>query len=369
MKKRAKLAGAPKYGLSPTVVHVAKAEKDNLDVGLSYLGVVEPFNRADVASRVAASVINVPVDEGDLVKKGGLLVELDEKDILKDIAALAAQVKQAKAELSANNATLAALEKSVDYWKREAQRDMTLARDGAIAESLAEATVNKADEIEGKRDAARRKSTALAEAVESLSRKKARAEAQLDYYRLRSPFDGIVTRRLVDPGDLASPGRALVTVEDRSRMMVVFDVPQQDLDRVREGLPVSFSIGDKPIKARISHIYPALSPSRMARAEVYIDGPDRKNMTIGAYVPATVRIAHLENVTLIPSDCMVNREDGKPYVYAVRDGHIHTMQVKELGNNGNMTAVSGISPGEQVVINTFLGWATLADGMPVEVAR
>lgn len=368
-KKKAKLAAAPKYGLSPTLVHVATAKKGDLNIDLSYLSVVEPFQAANVSSRAAAAVVAVNVDEGDWIKAGDVVVELDAKDILENIAGLSAQIKQAEAELSANRATVAALKKSASYWNREAKRDMALAKDGAIPEAQADGTVNKADEINGQRDAAARKSTALSQMIRSIERKKDQILAQLDYYTLRSPFDGIITHRLVDPGDMAAPGKPLVTVEDRSRLLLAFDVPQQDLDRVREGLPVAFTIGTKSFHTKISHLYPALTASRMARAEAYINGPEMAGLTSGAYVPLAVQLAHLANVILLPGDCLAGNKNKKPYVYVVENDHISIRSVTVLGDNGNRVAIEGVNPDDKVVINTFLGWATLADGMPVEAAK
>lgn len=368
-KKRAKLAEAPKYGLSPTLVHVATAQKGDLNIDLTYLSVVEPFQTANVSSRAASAVVTVAVYEGDRVKAGDIVAELDARDILENIASLSAQVRQAEAELSANRATVAALEKSANYWEREANRDMALAKEGAIPEAQAEGTVNKVDEIKGQRDAANQKSSALSQMIRSIERKKAQSQAQLDYYTLRAPFDGVVTRRLVDPGDLASPGKILITVEDRSRLMLVFDVPQQDLDRIQEGLPVVFTLAGNPFHAKISHLYPALTASRMVRAEVYIDGPDMAGLTSGAYISLSAQLTHLANVTLLPAGCLVRNQNKKPYVYVVENDHITIRPVTILGDNGNRVAIEGVRPDETVVINTFLGWAILADGLPVEVVN
>ncbi|MBW2108047.1 MAG: efflux RND transporter periplasmic adaptor subunit [Deltaproteobacteria bacterium] len=367
--KRSKVAKAPRYGLAPTPVHVAVATRGDLEKRLSYLAVVEPYQKANVASRIAATVTAVRVDEGRRVKKGGVLARLDSKDIQEDIAAMSAQIEQAKADLRANNATLGALEKSAVYWQREAQRDGVLARDGAIAESQAEASANKADEIRGQRDATRQKATAVLQIIKSLERKKARLEAQLPYYTLRSPFDGVVTHRLVDPGDLAVPGKVLIIVEDRSRLILAFDVPQQDLQGVREGLPVRYDAGGKGFEAKLSHLYPALDASRMARAEVYLDGVDTTGLTIGSYMPVTVQVAQMKGVTLVPAACLIASSDTSPYVYIVSNKHIAIRPVKVLGRDGRRVAIDGVKPGEAAVMNTFLGWAQLAEGMPVEVVE
>lgn len=368
-KKQSKLAKAPRYGLSPAIVHVASAKNGDLDINLTYLAVVEPFQKADISSRASASIVSVNVYEGDRVRRGDILIVLDAKDIHSGIDAVSAQVKQAKANLASNKATVEALDKSAAYWGREAMRDSALAKDGAIPEAQAEGTVNKADEIKGRRDSARRMTDALYQTIRSLVQKKSQLTAQLAYYIIPSPLDGVVTRRLVDPGDLASPGRTLITVEDTNRMMPAFDVPQQDLDRIREGLPVTFQINGKVLHATLSHLFPALAASRMARAEVYIDGPDKALLTSGAYVPLTVQLMHIKDVTLVPPACLVANQNEQPYVYVIQDEHVAIRPVEILGDGGKLTAIKGVKAGEQVVLNTFLGWARLAQGMPVEVTK
>jgi len=366
-KKQNKLANAPVYGLSPTIVHVAEAKVGDLDIDLSYLAVVEPFQKADIASRVAASVVSVAVNEGDRVNAGDLLISLNAKDLFADIDSISSQIAQAEAELAANQSTAVALGKSAKFWDREAMRDKALAEDGAIAEAQAEATVNRADEISGQRDATNRKSTAISRTVDVLVHKKTQLEAQLDYYQLVAPFNGVVTRRMVDPGSLASSGKPLITVEEKDRLILAFDVPQPDLARITKGLPVLFGLDGKVKTATLSHMYPSLKESRMLRAEVTIEGQDTFSLIIGAYVPVTIRVKSFKNKTLLPGACIVL--DETPYVYLVQADHIRHHPITILGDNGKFIAVDGIDPGSQVVVNTFLGWARLADGLPVEVAN
>ncbi len=368
-KKKAKLANAPRYGVSSTLVHVASAQKGDLEIRLSYLSVVEPFQTANVSSRATASVTAVNVDEGDQVKRGDVLAVLDAKDVYANIESITAQIKQARADLAGVSATITALEKSAAYWKREARRDMALAKEGAIAESRAEATVTKADEIFGQLDTAQQKKNALYHSIQSLQQKKAQLEAQLTYFRLTAPFDGMVSLRLVDPGDLASPGKPLITVQDRRRVLLVFDIPQQDLDRVHEGLPVDWQYKGETHNAILTRIYPSLTRARMVRAEVWIDGNEKAALTIGAYIPVTVLVTTLKDVVIVPTNCLVKSPGTSPYVYQVKKGHITVRQIAVLGENGKQAAVQGVNPDDALVINTFLGWAMLADGMPVEVVK
>jgi RND family efflux transporter MFP subunit len=325
--KKQTLAQAPKFGMQPTPVRVASARRGDLRETRDYLAVVEPIRSVNVSARLTANVEKVSVDENEPVKVGDILVVLDSREIAESITSLA---------------------NTYAYWEREAQRDNTLAEKGAIPGAQAEGTSDKANEIKGRL---------------------ATAKTQLSYCTIRSPFDGIVSQRMVDPGDMAVPGKTLMVVEDRSSLKLSFDVPQQDLPQVREGLRALYSVAGKERTAALSHLFPSLNASRMLRAEVYLDGADAAGLSSGAYVPLQVVLGNSKNVTLIPAASLVESPGRNPHVFIVQDGHLAARPVSVLGSSGDEVAVEGVQAGEQVVLSTFLGWAQLASGRKVEVMK
>jgi len=365
-KKRA-LATVPKYGMQPTPVRVAVARRSDLRQMRDYLAVVEPIRVARISARVTSTVEKVLHDENEPVKAGDPLVVLDSRQIEESIAAMNAQVEQVKADLASNQATVQALVKTAAYWDREAQRDKALADKGAIPAAQAEGTTDKADEIHGKLSAAQQKSTAIEYLIQSLRRRQAELETTLSYCTIRSPFDGLVSHRLVDPGDLAVPGKDLVVVEDRSGFKLSFEVPQQDLPQVRQGLEVSYSVAGHDRKATLSHLFPSLNVARMLRAEVYLDGVDVEGLSSGAYIPLRVVLGTTRDVTLVPAASVVESPDRQPHVFIARDGQLEARVVQILGSSEGGVAVGNITAGEQVVLSTFLGWAQLSSGQKVEV--
>ncbi len=367
--KKLALAAAPKYGMQPVPVRVATARQGNLQQTRDYLGVVEPIRLADVSARLTATVEKVLHDENEAVKAGDILVILDGRQIEDSIAAAKAQVEQAQADLASNQATVESLAKTSAYWQRERQRDKELADKGAIPGAQAEGTADKANEAQGKLDAARQKSAAIERQIEALKRKQAELETTLGYCTIRSPFDGLVSHRMVDPGDLATPGKSLMTVEDRSKFKLCFDVPQQDLPQVHEGLPVSFSVASKGRTAVLSHMFPSLSTARMLRAEVYLDGPEAEGLSCGAYMSLKVVLSSRMNVTLVPSSSVVESPDCKTFVFIVNDEHLRARPVSVLGADGDDVAVEGVREGDQVVLSTFLGWVQLSAGLKVEAMK
>lgn len=368
LKKKA-LAAAPRYGMQPVPVRVATARQGNLEQTRDYLSVVEPIRVANVSARITASVEKVLYDENDPVKAGDILVVLDGRQIEESVAAAKAQVEQARADLASNAATVASLEKTCAYWKREARRDRTLADDGAIPGAQAESTADKANEAQGKLDAARQKSAAIGRQIEALQRKLAELKTTLGYCTIRSPFDGLVSNHRVDPGDLATPGKSLMVIEDRSRLKLSFDVPQQDLAPIHEGVPVTFSISGKTRTASLSHLFPTLSAARMLRAEVYLSGADNTGLLSGTYVPLHVVVKSLKDVTLVPSSSVIESPNARPYVFIVIDHHLHAMPVSILGAEDHEVAVKGVKSGDLVVLSTFLGWAQLSAGLEVEAMK
>lgn len=367
--KKQTLAQAPKYGMRPTPVRVASAKLGDLRETRDYLAVVEPIRSANVSARLTANVEKVSADENVPVKVGDILVMLDGRQIEESLGAMKAQIAQAQADLRSNEATVESLAKSAAYWQREAGRDHTLAGKGAIPGAQAEGTANKADEVKGKLEAAKQKSLAVGHLIESLKRNHSELETQLSYCTIRSPFDGLVSRRFVDPGDMAVPSKPLIVIEDRSSLKLCFDVPQQDLPLVREGLGTIYSVAGKEHTAALSHLFPSLNAARMLRAEVYLDGADAASLSPGAYLPLQVVLGNSKNVTLVPAAGLVESPDRNPYVFIVQDGHLAARSVSVLGSSGDEVAVEGVQAGEQVVLSTFLGWAQLAAGRTVEVMK
>ncbi len=368
-RKKHELARAPKYGLRPIPVRVTTAKLGNLSTKIDYLAVVEPVRTANVSARLTASVDKLLCDEGDTVKASEVLIELDGREIKNDIASVQANIAQARSELAANQATITSLENSVAYWNREARRDKTLADKGDIPGAQAEATADKASEFKGKLDAAKHKSTALKHLIDSLKNKKAQLETRLSYCTIKSPYDGLVTRRLVDPGDLASPGKKLLVVEDHSRLKLAFDIPQQDLSKVHEGLDIEFNVNGTIRRAGLSHTFPSLDKARMLRAEIFLNGAQKEGLSIGQYIEASVVLDELKDVVLVPASCLVECAKHFQHVFVVKDDTLTHHKVKVLASTEDTVAVEGVQPGEQVVTNTFLGWATLSAGKKVEVLK
>jgi RND family efflux transporter MFP subunit len=338
--KRKQQAKAVKpYGVRPVSVHVATVKQQPLESAHSYLGVVEAWQVARVSSRVSAKVDAVPRDEGDFVKTGELLLQLADSDI--------------QAQIKAAASTIQGLETNRDFWVAEDRRDSKLAADGVISSVDADTTHNRRAEAVSKLETAQRNLDSL--------------RNQLLYTKLTSPFDGLITRRDVDPGDLAAPGRALMVVEDHSALKIAFDAPQEDMEFLKTGLPVRTELGGKPVVLEITHMYPSLDRGRMVRVEIKAAGD--AGFQTGSFVPVNVVWKRHENAVTVPRECLMQRGSDDWVAFTVVDGVLKLNPVKKVMESDGRVEVEGLQPGGQVVTSTFLGWANLADGLKVEVVK
>lgn len=368
-RKQQLLAQAPEYGADPRPVTVAQAREGKLLEKHNYLAVVEPARTANVSARVTARVEEVLVDEGDRVGSGEVLVRLDSDEVEHRIDSVQAQIDQAEADLAANKATIRSLESSHAYWQTEVKRDRRLAKKDAIPESQAERTGEKAAEVEGKLESARQKSLAIKQRIKSLKGQYEELRTKLGYYSIESPYSGLVTKRNVDPGDLAVPSTPVVQLEDRSSLKLSFDVPQQDLPEVRKGLPVHFENGEESKSAEITVMHPSLNKAHMQRAEAWLQDDAKENLSPGAYVRVSVVLREMEAATLVPRSSLIRSPGGGRHVFHVEGGKLVAQKVSVEGFQNDRAAVSGLKPGAEVVENTFLGWTRLSSGEKVKAVR
>ncbi|MFO8031853.1 MAG: efflux RND transporter periplasmic adaptor subunit, partial [Desulfohalobiaceae bacterium] len=295
--------------------------------------------------------------------------DADARDQQGDPALVGARMQQSKSELEGKRATILYLESSLAYWQKEKQRQQKLAKQKATSLSEAEKTAEKAAEVQGRLQAARSEAEALQHGIQALKQQEQEVQTRLGYYTLRSPGPGTISERSVEPGDMASPSQVLLRLQNNKQLKIAFDVPQKDLPRIKEGLECTFSVNGEVRKSRIDLLHPALDQARMLRAEVWLQGDQRQGLSPGAYLPVSVSIKELHGVTLVPRSALIPSPAGSEHVFVVRKNRLQAREVQVLGSSQDRVAVKGISPGEQVLQNTYLGWARLSSGQRVEVVQ
>ncbi|MBS3731887.1 MAG: efflux RND transporter periplasmic adaptor subunit [Desulfobacterales bacterium] len=304
-------------------VHVSEARKGTIDVTEHYLAVIEPETAATVSARVTGHLESVRVDTGDPVKKGDLLATVDDRLLRQELEASRSELRGAEAELK---------ERRQRYERRK-----KLFRKGHVDEEGLDAA-----------------QSAFVSARSRVSRLRAQieaAEVSLAYTRIRAPFNGVISERMKDPGDLVMPGQAVCRVEaPDSGYKILAKVPQETAAKTAPGTPIRLTDGNKEVKAEVSRIHPATGKDRLAVVEIRTDQSPfglPSGSTVGLDIIRTTPEA-----TILPRRAAVEYGGKWQVMVLDADNRIKVTEVSLLGRSSDRIAVEaeGISAGNRVVV-------------------
>ncbi len=302
---------------------IARVTAEEVPTAIEVMGTVQSRTPIEAASRVAATVAQVRVRAGDAVEQGELLVALDSAD-------LAARRAQAEASLAAADAE-AARAASDD------QRYRALVKRGSV-------TIKEFESVEAAyRMATARQREAAAEV--------AAARAALRYTRIESPVKGLVAERLVEPGDLALPGKPLIRLYDAGVLRVEIQIPEQSAKLVRVGtaLRVRIDATGEDIATNVNEVAPMADPasrSIIARAPL----PVGRGLRPGMFARASLAEG-VERVLTVPREAIENLGQLDTARVVSGDGNVQMRQValgRALG--ARVEVLAGLREGEQVLL-------------------
>jgi RND family efflux transporter MFP subunit len=331
----------PRHAGEAVAVHTETVRLEEVPVTVSAVGTTEAYARATPGTRLMGRVVQVGVMEGQRVQEGTVLGRIENRD-------LDAQRQQAQSALEEAQAVLANTETNV-------QRMRNLHEERAVPKQ-------RLDEAETQY---RRAQAGVAAAQGALQE----VEANLGYSVIRSPLDGVVVRKFVQVGDMASPGAPLFTVEQQDPMKVVVEVGERDLQHIQVEAPVQVDVEALDQAApsgwlgRVEAIVPSADPmSRTFQVKVLLDNPDG---VINSGMFARVGFQKGERPGILVPQAATLRRGQLEGVYVVQDGQARLRWVR-LGKTfgPRREVISGLEPGEIIVV---AGLDDLRDGVPVEV--
>ncbi len=310
--------------------------------GAVITGSIQPERRADLRAEVSAVVMQVLKENGDAVRRGDLLVRLDDTAIRDSLAS---------AEESSRAASQA-----FEQAERQVQRLKTLQGQGMTSMQALE-------------DAEVRRNTAQSELVASKS-KVVSARQMLHRTEVRAPFDGMVSERRVSAGDTAAIGKELVKVIDPGSMRFEGMVSADRMPEIRLGQGVSFRVNGYPqtdFAGKIKRVDAAANPTTR-QVEVLVEFADGSAPRMaGLY--AEGRIASGSTQALMLPESSVLRVGDSAYVWRVKDKTLAKVPV-QLGERdsrrGEYLLRGGLVDGDQILRNPG---NTLADGQKVEFSN
>lgn len=316
----------------PVPVTVVPVAKENVPVYLTGLGTVQALNTITVNPQVGGQLLRLDFTEGQQVKKGDLLAEIDPRSFQATYDQAAAKQKQDEASLATAQSTL--------------KRNQSLVASGYVAALDMDTYRNNVGQLQA----------AVAQDKASLES----ARVNLEYTRITSPIDGVAGIRAVDPGNVVTTTSTIVTLTQLHPIYVMFTLPEQNLDLVRKAQLVA------PLQvAALDRVdaHPVASDGVLQVIDNQIDsttgtfrlksqfGNADNGLWPGQFVNVRLQVRTDNGALVIPAEAVQRGPDGD-YVYQVQGDNTVKMQpvvvAGEVGDSHVMIG-TGLKMGDQVV--------------------
>jgi HlyD family secretion protein len=383
-------------------VRTAKVERKDLVQLVTANGTVQAKTKVELSANIMGQITKLNVEEGDAVKRGDLLLVIDQ-------ARYAAAVASARSNLQALQAERTRVQEAAAQARRDYDNSRAQYRDGIIAAADLDRAKSQYDQAVASGQRAERQ-------VEQARADLASAQDALDKTEIRAPMDGVVTRRNIEQGEVVvtgtmnNPGTVLMTISDMSTIEAVLEVDQTDVPELRLGQKAAVRIDafpDQTFPGEVSEIgsSPIQGTSALGGAATGTDYEVKVTLLKhplhirpGLTVTADITTATRDRVLTVPIGALVLRQPeakgtpgaakpaptptpvpGRPEpvvarakdvegVYVVGGGKAEFRPVS-TGIKGEMDveAVSGLREGEEVVVGPFKALLGLSPGAQVVV--
>jgi RND family efflux transporter MFP subunit len=323
--------------VDPIAVTATEAKTGKITASTTASAQVEPTLSVYVTAKTSGRVVAIPKEMGDTVKKGDVLVQLEERDA-------ANQFTQANANLASAEAQRAEVE-------RQLARLQTLFNAGAVSKQQVEQLETQLSLVSAQVTAAR--------ATADLAR------TQWEQTRIIAPADGVLAARLVEPGAMVGSGTAVFQLVDLSSVVVKTGVAESDINSIKVGetVPVVVpALENKEFTGKIEAISPAMNPqTRSFQVRVTLPNADGA-LKGGMFAQVRFAVKELEGV-LLPISAVVER-NGESAVFVIDGDKAVQQKVTVTVTSGDTVAVEGVKPGTKVAV---AGQNRLYDGAPVRL--
>ncbi len=358
----------------PVKVATAAAPSSGGEAGaiLEATGYVTARRTATVSAQIIGTLTDVLIEEGDHVKKGQVLARLEDNAQRSQLGAARAERDAARAQVRQTRVDLAQA-------KREMRRQDTLVERQLVSRQQAEQARAHVASLQAQLDAQREQATS-AQAREHV------AQVDYDYTVIRAPFDGVITQKAAQVGEIIAPAAAgggftrtgVGTIVDMDSLEVDVDVNEAYISRVKPGMPATAVLDAYPDWEIPAHVIAIVPTADRGKATVKVRVALEKKDDPRIIPEMGVRVSFLEGKqaprpaqardgVMVPATAIVSR-DGHKVVFVLEEDRVHAVRVVPAGpDDGDMKRIpEGVTAGTKLVAKPP---RDLADGDRVTVAK
>jgi len=407
-------------------VTAEKIEKRDLEAIVSASGTIQPVRQINVGAPAAGNVVELNVREGDTVKAGQVLMQIDPRNLAIQVDSQNQSLAAARSQLEETRRSIESAKAALTQSKAAYQRQEGLMKSGLTSREALESAQNDLTMRQAAVDQAEQSIKTQETRIKQQESLLQNAQYDLSKMRLVSPLDGIVTKRNVDIGEMVSGNQfqtvALITIADMSVIRAEIEVDETDIPNVTIGQPAKVTIDalpDKTFRGRVTEVgnspiaASAGSTTRATNFLVKITIDDRvPNVRPGFTCTSTITTATRQKAISVPIQAMTLREvvldeegqivhepiagargagpaprrsgagstELKPGqtrkevegVFVVREGHaVYTPVKTGIAGEKYFEVLDGLKEGDQVITGPFQSVRTMKDGdaVKIEAAR
>lgn len=342
--------------LAPVKVAVAQAAEARIERSIYGIATVEARRSHAIGPTLAGRVARVVVDQGDSVKAGQLLAEMETLDFDARLAAGAAAAAGAAQRVTAAEAALAEAGSRAQLARNSADRFADLRRKNFVSQEAADAKAHEAAAALAARQSAAAALAAAKDDVRRAQSEVAGAGRNRANLRLVSPVDGIVTARLAEPGSTVVAGQAVVQVIDPASLWLRVRIDQGRSSGLAVGLPAEVALRSRPGERfagrveRVDWVGDAVTEERIANV-AFEEIP--RGIAIGELAEVTLRLPPIEKALAIPAAALA-RQGGEQGVWRPVGGKARFVPVVagSVSADGKAEIRSGLAAGDAVIVHS-----------------
>lgn len=352
-------------------------------------GSLAPNQQTDVAAETSGKVVAVGVDMGSSVRRGQMIVKLDDSDFRLRIQQAQAQLDQALATLRQNEAKIglrpgqkfspenvpevAAAREALNLAEKNLRRYEKLVETGDISRAAYDQQKSQRDQLAQSYQAlihqAQQNYAAVANAqgvVDAAQSQLSLAKRNLGYTVVLAPMAGYVTDRSADIGEYVSPQQKVATIVTLNPLRVRIDIPEQAIPQIHNGQSVSVSTAaypDRSFAGHVARVSPSVTAaSRTLTIEAEVENPGAE-LKPGQFATVRILLSKTEPALLVPKKSL-RTISGSTYVFVVKNGHVEQRLVEQGQTEGDLVELKSGVAADELVATTNVD--QLSDGAAVK---
>ncbi|MCY3487087.1 MAG: efflux RND transporter periplasmic adaptor subunit [Bacteroidetes bacterium] len=359
-------------------VEVLVLERGEFPLRAEATGHLAPWRESKISAEVSGLILERPVEEGQRVQAGQVLMRLDDRELKIRLSAAEAALLRARADYAVQISNAGEVEAADTTKLAEARVRLKAAEEAFAAGSITQTELDNVrrhfeamDVLAGNQ---REAVTAVYTNLTQQEQEVEQARLQLERTQVIAPFNGRVADLQVEEGQHVGMGTHLLTLLQDDRMKVSVDVLEGDLVHVTPGVTANVvvpSYSDEVFQGYVHAVNPSVDPKTgSGRITVALRNPGGR-LVSGLYADVALETNRLQDRMVAPSEAVIVRQ-GREVVFLIRGGRSYWMYVIVGERSGNFTEIIGgdppsvVEPGDSLVVQ---GNYALAHDVPVEITR